>query len=415
MSGMIIKSVKARLVYNSRGEETVEVDVIIGNSVGRAAAPAGKSRGEKEVMYYPSGGVAEAVRIVNNEVAGRLEGLDASRIDNVEEVLKKYDCTRNLRKIGGNTVYAISLATSIAASNSVGIPLYEYLKIVNDFLLPLPLGNVIGGGKHAGRGAPDWQELLAIPLGAPDIYSAIKANLMVHEYAGKLLDKALGGFTLGRGDEGAHAPPLDTVKALEVLKEAVEHVSDDLGFRVGMGVDVAASSLWDPENNVYVYSTEGRKLSREEQMERVVDWVEKFNLIYVEDPLEENDMDGFAELNELLHGKALICGDDLIVTNPEILREAIGKKAVTASIVKPNQVGFLKTAMEAVKIAHREKVVPVVSHRSGETPEGYLAQLAIAWGAKILKAGIIGGERIAKTNELIRVSEDLGGHNVARL
>lgn len=415
MSETTIRDVKARLVYNSRGEETIEVDVVVGRSLGRAAAPAGKSKGEKEVMYYPSGGVAEAVRIVNSEIGDKLRGLDASNISNVEEVLKKYDDTSNLKKIGGNTVYAISLATSIAASKNIGIPLYKYLKIVDDFFLPLPLGNVIGGGRHAGKGAPDWQELLAIPIGAPDIYSAVRANLMIHEYTGKLLDRALGGFTLGKGDEGAYAPPINTLKGLEILKEAVEYISDQLGFKISIGVDVAASSLWDSKTKSYVYLTEGKKLSKKEQIERIVDWVERFNLVYVEDPLEENDMEGFAELNKILYGKTLICGDDLIVTNPQILREAITKKAVTALIIKPNQVGFLTTAMETVKLAHKEKIVPVISHRSGEPPEGYLAQLAIAWGGRILKSGIMGGERIAKANELIRVSEEIGNHKLARL
>ncbi len=415
MSETTIRDVKARLVYNSRGEETIEVDVVVGRSLGRVAAPAGKSKGEKEVMYYPSGGVAEAVRIVNSEIADTLRGLDASNINNVEEVLKKYDDTSSLKKIGGNTVYAISLATSIAASNSIGIPLYKYLRIVDDFFLPLPLGNVIGGGRHAGKGAPDWQELLAIPIGAPDIYSAVRANLMIHEYTGKLLDRALGGFTLGKGDEGAYAPPINTLKGLEILKEAVEYISDQLGFKIGIGVDVAASSLWDSKTKSYVYLTEGKKLSKKEQIERIVDWVERFNLVYVEDPLEENDMEGFTELNEILSGKTLICGDDLIVTNPQILREAITKKAVTALIIKPNQVGFLTTAIETVKLAHKEKIVPVISHRSGEPPEGYLAQLAIAWGGRILKSGIMGGERIAKANELIRVSEEIGSHKLARL
>ncbi|MEM1584385.1 MAG: enolase C-terminal domain-like protein [Nitrososphaerota archaeon] len=415
MSETVIKNVRARLVYNSRGEETIEVEVVVGNSVGRAAAPAGKSKGEKEVMYYPSGGVAEAIRIVNDEIADKLRGVDASRIENVEEILRRYDDTKNLKKIGGNTVYAVSLAASLAASNSMGIPLYKYLRIVNDFHLPIPLGNVIGGGRHAGKGAPDWQELLALPIEAPNIHLAIRANIMVHEYTGKLLDKTLGGFTLGKGDEGAYAPPIDTLKGLEILKEAVEHVSDELGFKIGVGVDVAASSLWDPKNKMYVYPTEGKKLSRKEQIERVVDWVERFNLVYVEDPMEENDMDGFVELNKMLNGKTLICGDDLIVTNPDILREAVAKKAVTALIVKPNQVGFITTSMETVRVAHTEKIVPVVSHRSGEPPEGHLAQLAIAWGGKILKSGIMGGERIAKANELIRVSEEIGGSRVARL
>ncbi|MEN2975257.1 MAG: enolase C-terminal domain-like protein [Candidatus Caldarchaeales archaeon] len=410
-----IRYVKARLVYNSRGEETIEVDVIVDKSLGRAAAPAGKSKGGKEVIYYPGDSVREAVRIVNNEVSNMLKGVDASDIRNVEEILKKYDSSRNLEKIGGNTVYAVSLATSLAASNSLGKPLYKYLNIVDDFYLPLPLGNVIGGGRHAGRGAPDWQELLTIPLGAPDIHSAIKANFMVHEYAGKLLDKVLGGFTLGKGDEGAYAPPISTVKGLEILSEAIEHVSDELGFKIGLGVDVAASSLWNPKSKTYIYPTEDRKLSRREQINRVVEWVERFNIVYVEDPLEEDDMDGFAELNKILSGKTLVCGDDLIVTNPEILKEAIGKKAVSALIVKPNQVGLLTTSMETVRIAHREKIVPVVSHRSGEPPEGNLVQLAIAWGGKVLKAGIMGGERVAKANELIRIGEEIGFDRIARL
>ncbi|MCX8193197.1 MAG: phosphopyruvate hydratase [Nitrososphaeria archaeon] len=415
MSETIIRDLRGRLVYNSRGEETIEVDVIVGKSLGRAAAPAGKSKGGKEVVYYPKDSVREAVRIVNEELSSRLKGVDASDIKNFEEVLKKYDDSKNLSKIGGNTVYALSLATSLAVSSSLGIPLYKYLKIVDDFYLPLPLGNVIGGGRHAGRGAPDWQELLTIPLGAPDIYSAIRANFIVHEYTGKLLDKVLGGFTLGKGDEGAYAPPIRTEKGLEVLREAIDYVSDELGFKIGLGVDVAASSLWDSKRRMYVYSNEGKMLTRREQIDRVIDWVERFNIVYVEDPLEEDDMDGFAELNKQLSGKALICGDDLIVTNPEILKEAIVKKAVSALIVKPNQVGFLTTAMETVKIAHKEKIIPVVSHRSGEPPEGYLAHLAIAWGGKVLKAGIMGGERVAKANELIRVGEEIGVNKVMRM
>ncbi|MEM4007060.1 MAG: phosphopyruvate hydratase, partial [Nitrososphaerota archaeon] len=175
MSETIIRDVKARLVYNSRGEETIEVDVIVGRSLGRAAAPAGKSKGGKEVFYYPEGGVEEAVKIVNDNLSRILKGVDASNIVNVEDALRRYDESIDCRKIGGNTVFAISLATSIAASKEIGIPLYKYLKITDDFKLPLPLGNVIGGGKHAGRGAPDWQELLSIPLEAPNIKLAVKA------------------------------------------------------------------------------------------------------------------------------------------------------------------------------------------------------------------------------------------------
>lgn len=410
-----IKSVKARKVYNSRGEETVEVEVLVEGGFGKAAAPAGKSKGGKEVAYYPTGGVDESIRLINEELAERLRGLNASEQRSVDEELKKFDGTRDFSRLGGNAAFAVSLATAIAASQSLGKQLFQHLGIVEEFRLPYPLGNVIGGGKHAGKGAPDWQELLVSPIGARDIGSAIKANFMVHRRAGELLDKFLGGFTLGKGDEGAYAPPIRTEKGLEILKQAADEVSDELGFEIRVGVDVAASSLWDQKKGKYIYPTEGVELSREDQMSRVAEWVDRFELFYVEDPLDENDMEGFVELSKMIGEKTLICGDDLIVTRPEILREAAEKKAVRALIVKPNQVGLLTTAMETVRIAHQNQIVPTVSHRSGEPPEGTLAQLAVAWGGKLLKAGVVGGERVAKANELLRISEIIGVDRMAVL
>ena len=410
-----IRKLRARKIYNSRGEETVEADVWVDGAFGRAAAPAGKSKGGKEVMYYPEGGVDESVRLINGELAEKLIGLDASDQENVDEALRKFDGTSDFRKLGGNAAFAVSLATAIAASNAQGKQLFEHLRIVDSFKLPYPLGNVIGGGAHAGKGAPDWQEMLVSPIGARNVDDAVKANFLVHARAGKLLDKHLGGFTLGRGDEGAYAPPIRTEEGLRLLKQAADEISDELGFKIRIGVDVAASSLWDPAKKKYVYRTEGIELSREEQMSRVAEWVDRYELFYVEDPLEENDMDGFAELSRMVEGKTLICGDDLIVTNPSILSQAAEKKAVKALIVKPNQVGLLTTAMKSVKIAHERGIIPVVSHRSGEPPEGHLAQLAVAWGGKLLKAGVVGGERVAKANELLRISEVIGKDRMVSL
>ena len=412
---MRLEKIKARKVYNSRGEPTVEVDAWVSGCLGRAAAPAGKSKGGKEVMYYPEGGVDESIRLINGELAEKLVGVDASDHANVDEVLKKFDGTEDFRRLGGNAAFAVSLATAIAAANAQGKNLYEHLKIVDSFRLPYPLGNVIGGGAHAGRGAPDWQEMLVSPVGAGSVEDAVRANFLVHARAGKLLDEFLGGFTLGRGDEGAYAPPVKTEDGLRILKQAADEISDELGFRIRIGVDVAASSLWDPGENAYVYRTEGVKLSREDQMARVAEWVDRYELFYVEDPLDENDMDGFSELSKQLRGKTLICGDDLIVTNPRIMSEAAERKAVQAVIIKPNQVGLLTTAMETVKIAHRHGIVPVVSHRSGEPPEGHLAQLAVAWGGKLLKAGVVGGERVAKANELLRIGELIGKDRMVSL
>ena len=410
-----LEKIKARKVYNSRGEPTVEVDAWVSGCFGRAAAPAGKSKGGKEVMYYPEGGVEESIRLINGELAEKLVGVDASDHANVDEVLKEFDGTEDFRRLGGNAAFAVSLATAIAAANAQGKNLYEHLKIVDSFKLPYPLGNVIGGGAHAGKGAPDWQEMLVSPVGAGNVEDAVRANFLVHARAGKLLDEFLGGFTLGRGDEGAYAPPVKTEDGLRILKQAADEISDELGFKIRIGVDVAASSLWDPGENVYVYRTEGVKLSREDQMARVAEWVDRYELFYVEDPLDENDMDGFVELSKQLRGKTLICGDDLIVTNPGIMSEAAERKAVQAVIIKPNQVGLLTTAMETVRIAHRHGIVPVVSHRSGEPPEGHLAQLAVAWGGKLLKAGVVGGERVAKANELLRIGELVGRDRMVSL
>ena len=410
-----LEKIKARKVYNSRGEETIEVDVWVEGGFGRAAAPAGKSKGGKEVMYYPEGGVDESVKLINGKLAEKLIGLDASDQENVDSVLKEFDGTSDFRRLGGNAAFAVSLATAIAASNALGKNLFEHLRIVDSFRLPFPLGNVIGGGAHAGKGAPDWQEMLVSPVGARNVEDAVKANFLVHARAGKLLDQFLGGFTLGRGDEGAYAPPIKTEDGLRLLKQAADEISDELGFKIRVGVDVAASSLWDPKEEAYVYRTEGVKLSREDQMNRVAEWVDKYELFYVEDPLDENDLEGFVELSRQIGGKTLICGDDLIVTNPEILREAAEKNAIRAVIIKPNQVGLLTTAMKSVKIAHEKGIVPVVSHRSGEPPEGHLAQLAVGWGGKLLKAGVVGGERVAKANELLRIGEIIGKDRMVSL
>ncbi len=344
-----------------------------------------------------------------------LKGVDASDQEAVDDALKKFDGTENFSRLGGNAAFAVSLSTALAASKALGKQLFQHLAIVEEFRLPFPLGNVIGGGAHAGKGAPDWQEMLVSPVGAGNIADAVKANFMVHALTGKLLDKHLGGFTLGRGDEGAYAPPVKTEEGLEILKQAADQISDELGFKIKVGVDVAASSLWDPNKKKYVYRTEGIELTEEEQINRVAEWVDRYELFYVEDPLDENDMDGFVELSKLVGSKTLICGDDLIVTRPDILTEAADRGAVRALIVKPNQVGLLTTAMKSVRIAHEKEVAPVVSHRSGEPPEGHLAQLAVGWGGKLLKAGVVGGERVAKANELLRIGEIIGMGKVAKL
>ena len=285
MSSTIIEDIRARRVFDSRGSEAIEVEVFTAGGYGRAIAPMGASRGRGEAVPYPPGGVSEAVAAVERLVAPELVGLDAADQRLVDKVLHEVDGTRDFSRIGGNTAYAVSMATAAAAASSLGISLFRHLGggLVQE--LPYPLGNVIGGGKHVRGKGPDVQEMLVLPVGASDVLEALQANFLVHRRAGELLAKADPGFTGGRGDEGAWAPKLRTEEALEVLAKACEDMAGELGFEVRMGLDVAASTLWREEENAYVYEREGVKRDRGEQIDFILELVERFKLIYVEDPL----------------------------------------------------------------------------------------------------------------------------------
>ena len=275
--------------------------------------------------------------------------------------------------------------------------------------LPYPLGNVIGGGKHVRGRGPDVQEMLVLPVGAGDVLEAIQANFLVHGKAGELLAEADPAFTGGRGDEGAWAPKLKTEEALEVLFKACEQASGDLGFEVRLGLDVAASSLWDEEEGAYIYEREGAKRDRGEQIDFVLELIERFKLIYVEDPLMEEDFEGFSELTrKAKRYGCLVCGDDLFVTSKARIERGLGLGAASAIIIKPNQVGTLSDTIDAVELAKKGGLVPVASHRSGESTDPYLAHLAVGLGCPVIKTGVLGGERVAKLNELLRIAEALG-------
>ena len=402
----LIQSVKARRVFNSRGEETIEVTVKTVGGTGVAAAPAGKSRGKYEVEYYPPGGVREALEKVEKLVEPKLLGIDASNQALVDRLLHEVDGTENFANIGGNTAYAVSMAAAEAAARSRGLPLFLHLAKHETFRVPLPLGNVLGGGKHAGRGAPSIQEFLVIPERAEQIGQAYEATIQVHRTLGSLLEKKLSDFTRGKGDEGAWAPRLGSVEALELVVDAAEQVSSEVGFKVRVGLDVASSSFWDPTREVYVYASEGETRDKGEQLDFILELIRRFKLAYVEDPLQEEDFEGFSELTSKASTLGcLICGDDLFVTNKSRLERGARLKAATAVIIKPNQVGTLTDTWEAVSFASTSGITPVASHRSGETCDGKLAHLALAFGCPIIKTGVIGGERAAKFNELIRVQE----------
>ncbi len=403
----VIEDVMARKLFNSRGEETLEIDVITTAGFGRASAPAGASKGKAEVVSYPEGGVDEAIKKVEELIAPELIGMDAEEQKEIDALLHEIDETENFGNVGGNTVFAISLATAEAAATSYGTPLFQHLSgyLANE--LPYPLGNVLGGGKHALGKTTDIQEYLVIPLKAPSFAEAAKANILVHQKIGSLLRKADKTFTGGRGDEGAWAPNIKNEEALKIVVKACKEVSEERGIECRACLDVAASSFWSQKQNVYVYSMEGTKRDSGEQLEFMLRLIEDYNLAYVEDPFHEDDFESFAELTKKVKN-CLICGDDLFVTNRERLNQGIKICAGNSIIIKTNQVGTLTDAWETTRLAKRARYVPVMSHRSGETTDTHIAHLAVGFSCPIIKTGVLHGERVAKINELIRIEETLG-------
>ncbi|MBX5328249.1 MAG: phosphopyruvate hydratase [Candidatus Bathyarchaeota archaeon] len=403
----IIEDIIARKVFNSRGEETIEVDVITASGFGRAAAPAGESRGKAEVVYYPQGGVDQAIKKVEELIAPELVGLNAAFQEEIDKTLHEIDSSRDFRAIGGNTAFAISLANAEAAANSNGALLFQYLggHIANE--LPYPLGNTISGGKHTKGKSPDIQEFLALPFGAETFFEAASANAQIHRRIGAILKKKDKLFSGGRSDEGAWVANIENSDAFEILARACEEVGEEVGFECGFGVDVAASSLWNSKEKVYVYEREKKKRNTGEQLEYILELIRKYHLVYVEDPFHEEDYESFTELTKKAKN-CLICGDDLFVTNTERLARGIKVHAANAVIIKVNQVGTLTDAWETVEIAKRNGYTPVMSHRSGDTCDWHIAHLAVAFKCPVIKTGIVEGARIAKINELIRIEEFLG-------
>jgi len=401
----VIRDVFARKVFDSRGSLTIEVDVYTEAGFGSFSAPSGASKGKREVVAFPPGGVDEAIRAVDELIAPELLGVDASNQFEVDSILQQVDGTSNFSRIGGSTALATSIAAAKAASSSLNLQLYRYLGGVSASILPLPLGNVVGGGKHSKSGGLDVQEILVLPLKAESFHEAALANVLVYKRILKLAPK---GSIYGRNDEGAWVTPFGVEESLKLVKRACEDVEGELGVEIGVGIDVASSSLWDDGEGVYVYAREGFKLTPKEQFDFMLKLAEKYDLVYIEDPFHEEDFDSFAELLSSV-SNCLVCGDDLYVTNAELIRYGASRKAGNAVIVKPNQVGTLTGTIAAVEAAKLHGFVPVISHRSGENVDPTIAHLAVAFKCPIIKTGVVGGERIAKINELIRIEEELGG------
>lgn len=403
----IIEDLIARKIFNNRGEETIEVDVITASGFGRSAAPAGKSRGKAEVVYYPQGGVEQAIKKVDNLIAPELAGLNADFQEEIDSTLHEIDGTTDFKSIGGNTAFAISLANAEAAANSHSLLLFQFLGGNAATALPYPLGNCISGGAHARGKSPDIQEYLALPHGAESFLEAQTANTQIHKKISDSLKKKSTTFNGGKSDEGAWIANIDTDSAFEVIAKACEEVGNELDFECGFGIDVAASEFWKAKEEKYNYESEGKKRDTAEQLEYILSLIEKYHLAYVEDPFHEEDFDSFAELTRKAKN-CLICGDDLFTTNTERLNNGIKINAGNAIIIKVNQIGTLTDATETIDLAQRHGYDTVVSHRSGDTCDWHIAHLAVAYKCPLIKSGVVEGARIAKLNELIRIEHFLG-------
>ena len=397
----LITDVALRRVLDSRGNATVEADIYTeSGGFGRARAPSGASTGEFEAIELPA---HEAIASAREEAVPRLVGeIYAGNQRDVDAALHAADGTDDFSGIGANSAVAISMAAAQAAADVTGAPLFQHLGGTfrgNSF--PIPLGNVIGGGEHAAD-ATDIQEFLVAPIGAPSVEEAVFANAAVHATVADILDDR--GVPCGKGDEGAWAPSIDDSEAFEIVAEATETVEDDVGFEIRFGLDVAGAELYDPDAGVYEYTDTTR--DTDEQIAYIADLVDEYDLIYVEDPLDENDFEAFAELTDRVGDQTLICGDDLFVTNVDRLERGIEDGAANSILIKPNQIGTLSDTVDAIELGVASGYEPVISHRSGETEDTTIAHLAVAMDAPYIKTGAVGGERTAKLNELIRIEQN---------
>ena len=404
----LITDVRLRRVLDSRGNGTVEADVLTeSGGFGRAAAPSGASTGEHEAIELPP---QKAIAAAREHAVPRLVGeAYAGNQREVDAILRAADGTEEFSEIGANSAVAISMAAAKAGADVLGAPLFQHLGgTFRGETFPVPLGNVVGGGEHAKTGT-HIQEFLAAPVGAPNVQDAVFANAAVHAHVGDLLDER--DLPAAKGDEGAWAPAITDEEAFEIVEETCEAVSNEVGFEIRMGLDMAAAELYDDEDG-YVYGDRVR--DTDEQIEYVADLIDEYDLVYVEDPLDENDFEGFAELTDRVGGgsgrrpadRTLICGDDLFVTNTERLARGIEEGAGNSILIKPNQIGTLSDAFDAVELAVANGYDAVVSHRSGETEDTTIAHFAVATDAAFIKTGAVGGERTAKLNELVRIEDE---------
>ncbi len=409
----IIEAIGAREILDSRGNPTVEVEVLLeDDSFGRAAVPSGASTGAFEAhesrdgdkSRYLGKGVQNAVKAVVTEIDEALVGFDSQDQRLVDSALMAIDGTDNKSRLGANAILGVSLANARAAAESTGQPLYRYLGGPNAHVLPVPLMNIINGGAHADTGV-DIQEFMIVPLGAETFSEAIRWGVEVyHALKGLLHSK---GLSTGLGDEGGFAPELPTnAAALDLIAEAIAKAGYKLGTDIALALDVAATEFYSEETKKYTF--EGKERTSDEMIAYYADLVAKYPLVSIEDPLAEDDWSAWTKMTAELGTKVQLVGDDLYVTNPARLQKGIDLKAGNAILVKVNQIGTLTETLDAVSLAQRDGMKAIISHRSGETEDTFIADLAVATNAGQIKTGAPArSERVAKYNQLLRIEEEL--------
>jgi enolase len=400
----LISSLKGRIVFNSRGSKSIEIDVITDNKfLGRASAPSGASVGSHEVPSFVNNNPELTLKTFESNMS-KFIGVDASDSKSIFEILKSLDTSNDFSRIGGSVAYALSIAAAASASMALDVPLFAMLNDKGPYRFPYPLGNIVGGGSHAGPGTPDIQEVLVCPMGAKTVMEALETNFNIHKEVRMALEKIDKRFTYGRGDEGAWAPNVNNDEAVSIVAQAVEKGGLRLGKDVALGIDFASSSLWDSARKIYDYSRQGLVRNTEEQISFVEDLIKNYHLIYAEDPVSEDDFESMAFLTKR-NKNCLITGDDMLVTSTERVNEACKYGACNGAILKVNQAGTLHNALDFADNCTKNNIKIITSHRSGESIDAHISHIAIATSSKMIKTGVIGGERISKLNELLRISE----------
>ncbi len=410
----MIIDVYAREILDSRGNPTVECEVSLeSGAFGRAAVPSGASTGEHEALELRDGGdrfmgkgVLKAVQNINETIAPRLVGENALEQEYIDTIMLELDGTENKEVLGANAILGVSMAVARAGAEHLGLPLYQYLGGVNARVLPVPMMNILNGGSHADNNV-DLQEFMIYPCGAKSFSEALRMGVEVFHQLKKVLKEK--GLNTSVGDEGGFAPNLKSnEEAIQVIVEAAGRTKYKMGKDLYIALDAAASEFYDKKSGKYNLASENKMLSAEEMVELYAAWIEKYPIVSIEDGLDENDWEGWKKLTAGLGDKVQLVGDDLFVTNPRILQRGIDEKSANAILIKLNQIGSVTETLDTIELASQNGFASVISHRSGETEDTFIADLAVATGVGQIKTGSASrSDRVAKYNQLLRIEEEL--------